>query len=58
MILILIMILVLIYLATNSGFPVLKDEATLDLPQVLHLYRKSNFLTGLFPPGNGLGYPL
>ena len=36
------------YFATNSGFP-------WDLPHSLHLALKSNFLTGLFPAGKGLG---
>ena len=43
------------YFATNSGFPVLKDCLMWDLPHSLHLALKSNFLTGLFPAGKGLG---
>ena len=43
------------YLATNSGLPVLKDFLICDLPHSLHLSLKSNFLTGLFPEGKGLG---
>ena len=43
------------YFATNSGFPVLKACLIWDLPHSLHLALKSNFLTGLFPAGKGLG---
>ena len=43
------------YFATNSGLPVLKDCFMWDLPHSLHFALKSNFLTGLFPAGKGLG---
>ena len=43
------------YLDTHSGFPTLRDFLMWDFPHSLHLYLKSNFLTGLLPPGNGLG---
>lgn len=43
------------YLATNSGLPVLKDCLMCDLPHSLHFNLKSNFLTGLLPAGKGLG---